>query len=89
MTKWPRYILPRTFASGFLMSLLVKDVGIAVDLAHATGVGAPHAEATLALWQEAAEELPRDADHTDIHRWVERHSLASSPDPVKAASPER
>jgi 3-hydroxyisobutyrate dehydrogenase len=74
LTKWPRYILPRTFTSGFLLRLLVKDTRIAVELAHSSGVSAPHAEATLALWQAAAEEMPADADHTDIHRWVERHS---------------
>ena len=74
LTKWPRYILPRNFASGFLLSLLLKDTRIAVELAHTSGVSAPHAEATLALWQAAAEEMPVDADHTDIHRWVERHS---------------
>lgn len=76
LTKWPRYVLPRNFTSGFLMSLLVKDTRIAVELAQASGVSAPHAEATLALWQAAAEELPPDADHTDIHRWVEKHSVS-------------
>lgn len=74
LTKWPRYILPRNFTSGFLLRLLLKDTRIAVELAHKSGVSAPHAEATLALWQAAAEEMPPDADHTDIHRWVEQHS---------------
>lgn len=74
MTKWPRYILPRTFSSGFLMSLLVKDTRIAVALSHWTGVSAAHAEATLALWEQAMKELPENADHTDIHRWVEQNS---------------
>lgn len=74
LTKWPRYILPRNFASGFLFSLLLKDTRIAVELAHTTGVSASHSEATLQLWEAAAKELPPDADHTDIHRWVEQHA---------------
>lgn len=74
MTKWPRYIVPRTFSSGFLLSLLVKDTRIAVGLSHSTGVSAAHSEATLALWERAMKELPENADHTDIHRWVEQHS---------------
>ncbi len=74
MTKWPRYVLPRTFTSGFLMSLLVKDTRIAVGLGRSTGVVAEHSAATLALWERALEELPPNADHTDIHRWVEQNS---------------
>ena len=72
-TKWPRYIIPRNFTSGFQMSLLIKDTKIAVELAKSTGVPVPHAEATLALWEDAAATLPANADHTDIHRWVETH----------------
>jgi 3-hydroxyisobutyrate dehydrogenase len=69
--KFPTYVLPRTFNSGFSLSLLVKDTRIAVELARSTGVPAEHAEATLALWERAMEELPADADHTEIARWVE------------------
>jgi 3-hydroxyisobutyrate dehydrogenase len=74
LTKWPRYILPRNFDSGFLMSLLVKDTRIAVGLGKSTGVVASHSQATLSLWEEALSELPEDADHTDIFRWVEQNS---------------
>jgi len=28
----------------------------------------------LALWERALEELSPNADHTDIHRWVEQNS---------------
>lgn len=72
LTKLPRYVLSEDYNSGFLLRLLVKDAAIAVGLARAGGLEPPHAEATLSLWREAAEELPPDADHTEIHRWVER-----------------
>lgn len=86
LTKWPRYILPRNFASGFLLRLLLKDTRIAVELARRSGVSAAHAEATLKLWQAAAEELPADADHTDIHRWVEQRSELVAADVAEATS---
>jgi len=80
LTKWPRYILPRTFDSHFLMSLLIKDTTIAVDLAHQSGLAVPHAEATLRMWESALEELPFEApDHTDMHRWVEAKTGFETP----------
>lgn len=72
MTKWPRYVLPRTFDSGFALSLLLKDIRIATELAEEVGAPAPHARMTESLYQRASEELPQGADHTDIHRWVEQ-----------------
>jgi 3-hydroxyisobutyrate dehydrogenase len=74
MAKWPRNIIPRTFNSGFLMGLMVKDTRIALDLAESTGVAASHSRATLEMWEKALEELPEGADHTDIFRWVEQRS---------------
>jgi 3-hydroxyisobutyrate dehydrogenase len=79
LTKWPRYVFPRNFASGFMMSLLVKDTKIAVELAHECEINVPYAERTLELWEQAMAELPEGADHTDIHRFVERHSGYETP----------
>lgn len=72
LTKWPRYIIPRTFDSGFALSLLLKDIRIATALAGEVGVPAPYARTTESLYQRAVDEMPGDADHTDIHRWVEK-----------------
>jgi 3-hydroxyisobutyrate dehydrogenase len=79
LTKWPRYVFPRTFASGFLMNLLVKDTRIAVELAHESGLAVPYAEKTLEMWEQALAELPEGADHTDIHRFVEQHNNFETP----------
>jgi 3-hydroxyisobutyrate dehydrogenase len=68
--KWPAYVLPGTYASGFALSLLVKDVGIAVDLAQSMGVSTQHAEVTLERWRAAMAALPDGADHTEIARLV-------------------
>lgn len=72
LTKWPRYIIPRTFDSGFELALLLKDIRIATDLAEQVGVPATNARLTESLYARAAEALPEHADHTDIYRWVEQ-----------------
>lgn len=70
--KWPRYILPGSFDSGFALSLMVKDARIALRLLDDGGVDSPLARATLADWESALEDLPAGADHTEIARWLER-----------------
>ncbi|TPX05830.1 hypothetical protein FJ656_04410, partial [Schumannella luteola] len=70
--KWPRYILPGTFDSGFALALMVKDARIAQGLLAETGVDSAVARATLAAWSHALDELAPGADHTEIARWLER-----------------
>ncbi|MGY1838137.1 MULTISPECIES: NAD(P)-binding domain-containing protein [unclassified Modestobacter] len=67
-TKFPRFVLPRTFDSGFTAALLEKDVGIAVGLAEALGIDVPVATSVLAGWRRAGSELPAHADHTEVVR---------------------
>lgn len=69
-TKWPRYILPATFDSGFSMRFLVKDMTIALQLADEVGAPAPLSRAALQLWAEATDAMPAGADHTEIARWL-------------------
>lgn len=68
--KWPTFVLPETYDSGFALRLLVKDATIAVDLARAVGLPSRLGEAALELWREAADVLPPDADHTEIARFA-------------------
>jgi 3-hydroxyisobutyrate dehydrogenase len=74
--KWPNHILPGTYGAGFGMGLMVKDIHIALDLAASTSVPARHAEATVALWDEALAALGPAADHTEIARWLRARSTA-------------
>jgi len=69
--KWPNFIVPRTFDSGFSLRLMLKDMRIALGLADAAGTPARLSATATALWAEAAEALPSDADHTEIARWLE------------------
>jgi len=66
--KFPRFVLPRTFDSGFSAALLKKDVGIAVGLAESLSVDVPVAESVLAGWTELVAELGPTADHTEAVR---------------------
>lgn len=68
--KWPNFILPGTFNSGFNLSLMVKDMGIAVSLADSLGVSSRLSHCATELWQEAQKALPADADHTEIVKWL-------------------
>ncbi|MEU3979347.1 NAD(P)-dependent oxidoreductase [Streptomyces sp. NPDC026672] len=69
--KWPRFMLDRSFDSGFGLRLMLKDMRIAVGLAETTGTPGRLGAAAARLWGEAAERLPADADHTEIVRWLE------------------
>jgi 3-hydroxyisobutyrate dehydrogenase-like beta-hydroxyacid dehydrogenase/alkylhydroperoxidase/carboxymuconolactone decarboxylase family protein YurZ len=68
--KFPNYVLPKTFDSGFALSLMLKDMRIAAGLADELGVPAPLGNRAVELWAAADAELGAGADHTEIARWV-------------------
>jgi len=72
--KWPKFIVPETYDSGFTAGLMVKDIRIALGLAEATGVPSSLAARTVELWGEAVDELGPGADHTEIARWLRGHT---------------
>jgi 3-hydroxyisobutyrate dehydrogenase len=76
--KWPRYVLPGSYDSGFGMALMVKDMSIAVELAEELGWPAPLGQAAADLWKRAVSELPQGADHTEVVEWL--RTLRGSPD---------
>jgi 3-hydroxyisobutyrate dehydrogenase len=68
--KLKQFIIPKTFASGFSMALMAKDIRTADELAAAIGVAAPLADTCTALWDEAAKQLGPGADHTEFGRFL-------------------
>jgi 3-hydroxyisobutyrate dehydrogenase len=66
------HVLPRTFATGFALGLLAKDVGIAADLADAVEVDAPLSRLVKQLWAEALAGEGATADHSAAARHWER-----------------
>lgn len=77
-SKWPAFILPETFNSGFDLRLMVKDMRIALGLIGATDGVAPLSAAALALWDAAGTHLGAAADHTEIVRWLEAGAPGAS-----------
>lgn len=69
--KLKQHVLSGSFASGFAMDLMAKDLATAGDLAKALGVPAPFAEECVSLWGEASKQLP-GADHTAIFTYLEQ-----------------
>jgi 3-hydroxyisobutyrate dehydrogenase len=69
--KYPAYILPRSFDSGFALGLMVKDLRLALELAHDVQAPALLLEQVAALWQRADQRLGAGADHTEIVRYLE------------------
>jgi 3-hydroxyisobutyrate dehydrogenase len=71
LNKFHRFILSRTFDSGFSLDLMVKDLKTALEVARATGSPAPLAEACVEAWTEAQAALGPGLDHTAVVRYWE------------------
>jgi 3-hydroxyisobutyrate dehydrogenase len=68
--KIPQDVLTGAFASGFKLALMAKDVGIAAELARGLKVKTPFLTETLKHWRAAQKKLPREADHTEIYKYL-------------------
>ncbi|MBO0769721.1 MAG: NAD(P)-dependent oxidoreductase [Solirubrobacterales bacterium] len=68
--KWPNFIVPEAYNSGFGLGLMLKDMRIATRLAEQMGSPAALGACAEQLWSEAAGELPAGADHTEIASWL-------------------
>jgi 3-hydroxyisobutyrate dehydrogenase len=69
--KYPSFVLPRSFNSGFALGLMAKDVRIALDLAQAVGTPASLLSECNDLWTCAQQRLGFNADHTEIVKYLE------------------
>jgi 3-hydroxyisobutyrate dehydrogenase len=70
-SKWPDFVLPGTFNSGFALALMVKDMRIALGLAEQVGAADRLSRSSLEIWAAAADALPPAADQTELARWVQ------------------
>jgi len=78
--KWPRYIVPESYDSGFGLSLMLKDMRIAVELASECGLPSQLGQVAVELWSRADQALGPGADHTRIASWLANRPV-SSPEP--------
>lgn len=68
--KWPNFILPGNYDSGFTLGLMLKDMRIATELARKVGAPSVLGEDVVDYWAEAEQNLSGTADHTEIARWI-------------------
>lgn len=66
------FMLSGTFASGFALQLMNKDVKIARALARSVGYPMTLGDTTTALWDEAAQRSTPATDHTEMYRLLDR-----------------
>jgi 3-hydroxyisobutyrate dehydrogenase len=72
-----QHVLSGTFATGFALALLAKDVKIAADLAREIGVDAPLGRLVSDLWGEARDAVGGEQDHTRAFAHWERRTNRS------------
>jgi len=70
--KVEQFMLNRAFDSGFTLALMLKDVGMAHDLARALHLNAPWLAGCKDLLAEASEALGPGADHTAALSYLEK-----------------
>ncbi|RUZ72713.1 NAD(P)-dependent oxidoreductase [Mesorhizobium sp. M7A.F.Ca.US.006.01.1.1] len=79
--KFKQYVLNEAYNSGFSLDLMVKDLTLAMEVADACGVEAQLGHSCLNLWREAQSWTGRNADHTELARFVFKDDAGSvSPD---------
>lgn len=72
--KLRQFVLSGSYASGFGLDLMVKDLGIALGVAAEHDVDVPLSEVLVALWREAGQMLGPGRDHTEIARFSEHRA---------------
>jgi 3-hydroxyisobutyrate dehydrogenase len=66
------FMLSGSFASGFFLRLMSKDVRTAISLAHELGVPVRLGDVCADMWEEAAGRSAPDTDHTEMYRLLQR-----------------
>jgi 3-hydroxyisobutyrate dehydrogenase len=77
--KFKQFVLSGSFASGFALDLMVKDIGIALDVAKDLGVTVPFAALCQNLWSSAQAELGAGHDHTEVAKAAAKTAGVSLP----------
>jgi 3-hydroxyisobutyrate dehydrogenase len=69
--KYPKFVLPRTFDSGFSLGLMAKDLRLALELANDSGSPTDLLKMTVDMWAKAEQQLGFRADNTEIVKYLE------------------
>ena len=69
--KFPKFVLPATFNSGFYLGLMAKDLRFAVDLAESEGTPNSFINLLSSTYDSAEEALGFESDNTELYRYLE------------------
>ncbi len=68
--KVKQFMLSDSFASGFSLRLMDKDLAIAKSLANSVGYTLSFGAQGIDTWHRVAEKAPASADHTEMYRFL-------------------
>jgi 3-hydroxyisobutyrate dehydrogenase len=69
--KYPKFVLPGTYNSGFAIGLMAKDLRLALELARDTGIAADLLQTTVNMWAQAEAQLGGRADNTEVIKYLQ------------------
>ncbi|MCG8671522.1 MAG: NAD(P)-dependent oxidoreductase [Pseudomonadales bacterium] len=69
--KLAQFVLSENYNSGFALRLMAKDLDIAKQLSNAKETDNTLLTLMQHYWQEAAHNLPDNADHTEIMKYIQ------------------
>ncbi|HWJ03906.1 MAG TPA: NAD(P)-dependent oxidoreductase [Verrucomicrobiae bacterium] len=81
--KFPTFVLPRSFNSGFSLELLLKDVKMVSAMARDTGIPVLLAGAVEQIYTAAQSCAEEQQDHTEIVKFLENIAKISLTEEVK------
>jgi 3-hydroxyisobutyrate dehydrogenase len=73
-TQFKQRILTRKYDDPFKLALMVKDIGIAMELAGRNGLSTPLSACGQELWKAAASQSGKEDSLSNIVRWIERRT---------------
>lgn len=85
-THFKQRIFNRKFDDPFKLDLMLKDMGIAMELARRSGLPAPLSALGRELWQAAASHSEKGGSLSDMVRWIE-HMTQTELTPGSSAGP--
>ena len=82
--KFKQYVLSDTFDTGFPLKMMLKDIQIALSLAHELNVPVPFSQLCLDMWAGTEKLLGPDVDHTAMAKGIEQLTGWTIPRTAKA-----
>ena len=68
--KFKQFVLSGSYQSGFALDLMVKDIGIALDVANDLDIDVPFSKLCQSVWKSAQADLGAGHDHTEVAKFA-------------------